>query len=236
MEEGKEKEAGEEAGVVVFSRKRPRNAAAIRKKPDLNSAEEGDAQEEDERVNVSHTKHTNLRLKNNPLLLSSKTQNKDAAASTNAAAFSYESDRTACVSGGDATRSLELETEEEIQLKRRKKESGGEGEGEGESVVGVDGEVVKVYKGMANYPKLHASKEVPKSVRTGPVRSTTYNVRSSASLSLSLSLSIYLSLFDSFVSLLNSQCPNISFTLINLKYIYFHPTLSLFYKQEHGTL
>ena len=68
-DEDKEKrgeEAAEGHGEVIFTRKRPRNSA-IRKKE-----REEEVNEEKEGAQITYPKPTNLRLRNNPLLLSSR--------------------------------------------------------------------------------------------------------------------------------------------------------------------
>ena len=158
------------AEEVSFKRKRaPKGNRSQKKAKTVDSEDSGE--EEEQGVSVQPT---NLRRKNNPLLVSSRKSAQEERES-----FSYESDRKIAPHGPadqGATLQFELETEEErekaLQKKKEQQSSLPTEVGDG------GGKVMKVYRGIANYRKYHSeSRDVPKAMRSGPVRPSGTNVR-----------------------------------------------------------
>jgi RING finger protein 113A len=161
----------ESESLCLFARKRGRQASNRKKeKTDFDSVTSTD----DSPSSVVIPQTTNLRTKNNPLLTTTRKNN--ASEREDSLTFSYQSDRSSAPHGPEnqgATLHLEIETEEEIKKRRRISQD--------ETVESGDPQqVMKIYRGMANYPQYIEPKEIPKTLRAGPVRSTCYNVRSMA--------------------------------------------------------
>ena len=152
-------EKSEQQVVKFMSRKRGRNREGNRTSNKKARQQTGEEEEESSTPSLSVVQ-TNLRLKNNPMISSSvkKEENK--------ASFSYESDRKSAPSGPadqGATAQFELETEEEKEKARK-------GESKQQTPV-----MTFLGKGVER-----DESNIPKTMRTGPVRVMNSNVRSMA--------------------------------------------------------
>ena len=182
QEDKKEKE--EDAPAPKFmTRKRGRNRGGNRANKKARLQEEEGEEEAAPTINVVPT---NLRLKNNPMMVSSSGKKEEKKVQ----GFSYESDRKSAPSGpGDqgATMQFELETEEEKEKARQKGKGGGDKE--------EDTKPVMTFLGKGA-PKDES--HLPKSMRTGPVRVMNSNVRSMARFFLFFFFFLFFSFLFSF--------------------------------------